>query len=137
MRLLSLLIMISTLILPGYAFAEEEEKEGEEAKKEVAYYSLRPDLVANIKGKRSKFARCAIQLMTTQKERIEDIELHTPALRHELLLLLSEQTGKTLKTQEGKEKFRQDALAAVQSVIEEQTGAPIVENLFFTSFFVQ
>ncbi|MFC1685026.1 flagellar basal body-associated FliL family protein [Pseudomonadota bacterium] len=137
MRLFSLLIVIASLIFSGYAFAEEEEKEGEEAKKEVAYYSLRPDLVANIKGKRSKFARCAIQLMTTQKERIEDIELHTPALRHALLLLLSEQTGKTLKTQEGKEKFRQEALAAVQGVIEEQTGAPIVENLFFTSFFVQ
>lgn len=137
MRLFSLLIVITSLIFSGHAFAEEEEKEGEEVKKEVAYYSLRPDLVANIKGKRSKFARCAIQLMTSQKERIEDIELHTPALRHELLLLLSEQNGKTLKTQEGKEKFRQDALAAVQGVIKAQTGAPIVENLFFTSFFVQ
>lgn len=139
MRLLSLLILVGTLIFSGMAFAEEEAsgEEAKDAKKEVVYYSLKPDLVTNIKGRRSKFARCAIQLMTTQKEHLPDIELHSPALRHELLLLLSEQEGGKLKTQEGKEKFRQDALAAVQNVIKEQTGAPIVENLYFTSFFVQ
>lgn len=135
-RLFSLLILIGSLVFSGGVFAEEEEGE-DEAKKEIAYYSLKPDLVANIKGRRSKFARCAIQLMTTQKERIPDIELHNPALRHELLLLLSEQDGGKLKTQEGKEKFRQDALTAVQTVITEQTGDPIVENLYFTSFYVQ
>jgi flagellar FliL protein len=138
MRLLSLLLLTAILTLSGLAFAEEEAAaEGEQVKKEIAYVLLRPSLVANIKGRKAKFARCEIQFMTTHKERIKEIELHAPALRHELLLMLSEQSGDDLKDQEGKEKFRQAALFAAQRVIEAQVGENLIDDLFFTSFLVQ
>lgn len=139
MRLFPLLLLILSLTIPGLSFAEEEEEavEGEPEKKELAYFLLRPSLVVNIKGRGAKFARIEVQLMTTNKDRIKEIELHVPALRHELLLLLSEETGKKLKTQEGRENFRQQALAAVQQVIEEQVGENLIDDIFFTSFLVQ
>lgn len=133
MRLILLMVLSTLLILPCQAFAEEEE----EAKpKEVAYLSLKPSFVVNITGG-ARFARVDIQVMTNYEEQLESIKLHTPALRHELLLLLSEQNGKALKTTEGREAFRQKALEAVQIVIEEQTGIASIDDLFFTSFFVQ
>ena len=133
MRLFLLLSTLVLLVISPQPFAEDDEEGGV---KEVAYVSLEPSLVANIQG-RAKYARCDIQLMTNDLESLDDIKLHLPAIRHELLLLLSEQDGKILKTPDGKEQFRQQALMAIQKVIKEQTGKESINDLFFTSFFVQ
>ncbi len=136
MRLIPFLILSTLLVLPGQTFAEEEEKTQPEEPKKALYFALKPSLVANITGG-GRYVRADIQIMTSDEAQLENIKLHAPALRHELLLLLSEQKGKALKTPEGKEAFRKKALEAVQAVIEEQTGTASIDNLFFTSFFVQ
>jgi flagellar FliL protein len=131
MRLISLLILASTLLFSGFVIAEEEEA----AKPKTAYFSLKPSLIANVTGK-AKYARCDIQLMV-EEDSMPDVQLHSPAIRHELLLLLAEQKGADLQDPKGKERFRQSALSAVGSVIKTQTGKNSIKDLFFTSFFVQ
>ncbi len=132
-----------TMLLLGiapYVAAEEEDEvkeEGAEVEKmQLAYLSIKPSLVVNIKGG-AKYIRCDIQLMTKDETNIEDIELYAPAIRHELLLLLGDQMGEELKTPEGKEALRQKALAAVAGVVTKHTGKTVIDDLFFTSFFVQ
>jgi flagellar FliL protein len=100
------------------------------------YYELAPSLVANL-GAGGKYVRCEIQLMTRDPERLADIVLHAPAIRHELLMLLSEQDGGTLHAPAGKEALRDRALATVQGLMRELTGHEAIETIFFTAFFVQ
>lgn len=100
------------------------------------YHDLGPALVTNLAAG-GKYLRCDVQLMTENPAALPDIRLHAPAIRHELLMLLSEQDGSTLKTQDGKEQLRKKALEAVRKVMRKQSGKNAVDELFFTAFFVQ
>jgi len=122
------------LMLPCYTYAEEEEEESAPA--QSFYFSIEPSIVANLTSG-AKYCRVDIQVSTQNEEQFENIKLHAPAMRHELLMLLSEQNGKALRTPEGKEAFRKTALTAVQGVIEGLTGVDSVKELYFTGFFVQ
>ena len=103
---------------------------------EVAYFALKPSLVSNLTGG-PKYIRCDVQLMTEQASALPQLALHTPAVRHTLLMLLAGQDGKALKTAGGKETLRGAALKAVQEQLEALTGEPIVADLFFTAYYVK
>ncbi|MCB1866998.1 MAG: flagellar basal body-associated FliL family protein [Gammaproteobacteria bacterium] len=105
-------------------------------KKPFQYYELKPSIVANIQ-KGAKYLRADIQLMTQEEDGVKEIERHAAALRHELFLLISDQEGSTLKDSKGKEEFRKSALKALQKVMLDISGKELVEELFFSSFFVQ
>jgi flagellar FliL protein len=134
MRLFSLLLL-SAALLVSVNIAAASETKGEE-KAPPLYYKLSPSLIANVHGKAS-YVRCNVQLMTRDEEHLEKITHHTPALRHELLLLLGDQDGQKLKATKGKEKLRKAALRGVRKTMKSITGDPMVEDLYFTSYFVQ
>jgi len=121
-------------LLAGVAAAAEEEPAAPLA--EPNYLELKPSIVANLNGG-PQYIRCDVQLMTPEKEHLDEITLHAPALRHEILLRLPEVDGRKLATHAGKEAFRRELLAALQDVLERETGSPLVEELYFTSFYVQ
>ena len=125
-------ILFAMLVLAASASAAEEEQ----APTEIAYYALKPSFVSNLSGG-PKYIRCDIQLMTEQASEIPKIELHTPALRHDILMLIGGQDGNQLKTRQGKEDLRQTALASVRSRLEEMTGKAIVNDLYFTAYYVK
>ena len=123
------------LALPAFSAGEDPEEESEQ-KKPLQYYELKPSIVANMQNG-AKYLRADIQLMTRDEESLEQIEHHAAALRHELFMLISEQEGSQLKDPKGKESFRKSALKALQKVMQTLTGQEMVEDLFFSSFFVQ
>jgi len=129
------LLVLLLLLLPALAWAAEEDGEDQE-KVQVEYLKLSPSLVVNVQ-QGARYVRCDVQLMTRKPEALERMKLHAPAIRHELLLLLSDQKGSELKQPKGKETLRKQALKAVRKVLQELTGEPLVDDLFFTSFFVQ
>ncbi len=133
MRLVSLLFLSVALMASGSVPSAEGK---EEKKASPLYYKLSPSLIANVHGK-SSYVRCNIQLMTRNEEHLEKITHHTPALRNELLLLLGDQDGQKLKGSKGKEKLRKAALKGVRKTMASITGDPMVEDLYFTSYFVQ
>jgi len=130
---LTLLTLLLALHGPLAAFASgAEDKDGPG----YFYHSLSPALVTNLAAG-GKYLRCDVQLMSEDAAALPDVQLHAPALRHELLMLLSEQDGTKLKTPDGREQLRKEALEAVRKVMREQTGKNTVDDLFFTAFFVQ
>ncbi|MCF6355541.1 MAG: flagellar basal body-associated FliL family protein [Candidatus Polarisedimenticolaceae bacterium] len=131
MRLALYTLLSIMLVLPCYSYAEEDETPAK-----PSYFSLKPSIVVNLRSG-GKFARIDIQIMTLDEEQLENIKLHAPAIRHALILLLSDQDGKKLKTPDGKEVFRKAALSAAQGAIKELTGVDSINELYFTSFFVQ
>ncbi len=124
--LLGLLSILGTLAVAG-------EKD---SAPEIAYYALEPALITNVKGK-LQYVKVEVQLMTERPDKLGDIELNAPAIRHTLLMLLTEQDGDTLRTPVGKETLRKTALESVRNTLKELTGKKLVEELYFTAFFVQ
>lgn len=131
-RLLLVLTIAGLAANPVLASDEEEE----EAPVEVGYFALKPSIVSNLSGG-PKYIRCDIQFMTKYASEIPRIELHAPALRHAILMLIAGRDGKQLQTREGKESLRKAALEASQTQLEELTGKPLVNDLYFTAYYVK
>ena len=133
MRKLVAFFTLCLLLLTGFAVQAEEEPV-EHAP--PAFYQLTPSIVSNVTGG-PRFLRCDVQILAVDKDAITDLETHAPALRHEFLMLLTGYDGKLLKTNEGKEKLRTDAVAAFQKIMKEMTGKELVKDVFFSSFYVR
>lgn len=132
----SLFATLALLALSGASTLTAAADEEEKPPVDVGYYALKPSIVSNLSGG-PKYIRCDIQLMTEQAAEIPKLELHSAALRHAILMLIAGQDGKQLQTREGKEGLRKEALQAMQTQLEELTGKPIVNDLYFTAYYVK
>jgi len=102
------------------------------------FIPLNPPIVVNIMdGQHIRHMQVIIEIKLVKPEDSSKIDLHKGPIRHELILLLSSQDAGTISTAQGKEKLRKDALEAVQKVLQELEGDPIVEALYFTNFIIQ
>jgi len=130
-------LLLVALLCPAMAAAKQQAPEP--AAGGLQYVALDPALVSNLKaeGKKARFVRCEIRLMSEQPGATEQIGLHAPPLRHALLLLLAEQDAQAMQTPEGKDGLRRTALETVRAVLQDKTGQPWVDDLYFTSFYVQ
>lgn len=126
---------------------EEPEKPKKKKKKDehaVASYILigepgKPLLVNLADTSEADFLQVEVQLLTSSPELEAKVKAHMPALRHALLTLFSQQKSPELKTAQGREQLRQQALAEVRKVLEKQAeiDPDEVEDLLFTSFIMQ
>ncbi len=102
------------------------------------YVEFKPPFVVNVNdGEEVHHMQVDIQVKLASPEAAALIEEHQPAIRHALVLLLSGQEVKEVRTVQGKEKLRQEALEAVQKVLEENAGTPGIEALYFTGLIIQ
>ncbi|MCP4386978.1 MAG: hypothetical protein GY802_01670, partial [Gammaproteobacteria bacterium] len=96
------LILCSMLFMLGFgqAFAAEEAEEAEEAtSKTSAYVSLGDPMVLNLSGgKRLTFLQISADVLISDEDSESTIKTHIPAIRHSLIMLLSEQNAKDIKS---------------------------------------
>ncbi|MFO1388002.1 flagellar basal body-associated FliL family protein [Cellvibrio sp.] len=154
--------IVSKMMGSKHASEEEASSESSEAAEVVApaiYYPLKPNFTVNydVNG-RQRFLQTEITLMYRDAEILKTLELHMPAVRNGLVMLLSSQVFDELQTAEGKEKLRAAALKTVQEIIakEEAAGSekdkesekddekskakktpPNIEQVLFTQFVMQ
>ncbi|MGE0080594.1 MAG: flagellar basal body-associated protein FliL [Thiohalomonadaceae bacterium] len=134
-RLAFLLLFASTLVQAVPSVSGGSENAG------PAYLALEP-FVVNLKdGPRVRFMQVKMQVMASDPKVQEAVTLHMPAVRDRLIMLFAHQDAAALRTLEGREVLRQEALAAVQAVVAEvitTTGEPAaVEAVYFTDFVIQ
>lgn len=136
MRFVTLLLSV-VLVFSTPLISAAERNEGDTGTPPaMAYFELSPSIVVNVKG-RAKYLRCDVQLMTRDEAKLSAISLHAAALRHELILLLSDQQGNEIRTTKGKEKMRKLALKALRKVMKDLVDDESIDNLFFTTYLVQ
>ncbi len=124
--------LLVLLLSTGLKAAEED------TPAEAKYYKLRPDLVANLQSRgRSHFLMLTAQVMSRGPEGIKQAQYHLPALRHQILLLMGDQSYSTLKTLKGKKKLQGDILAIIQEILTEETGESQIEAVYFTDFVIE
>ena len=115
--------------------AEEQEAM---AKMPAIYFPLKPPIIVNFQARgRQRFLQAEVTLMAREDDVIEAVELHMPMIRNSLVLLFGGQIYAELQTEEGKELMRQQALAALQEIMDKEIGKPGIEKLLFTNFVMQ
>ena len=132
LKALTTALLLSAL-LPA-AHAEEEEAPPPQAQ----YVELKPSFVGTLgSGPRIQYLKADVALRTDDPAAVEQLTYHDPLIRNALVFLFSAQLPENLSTLESKETLRADALAAVQQVLEEEAGDPLVDDLLFTNLIVQ
>jgi flagellar protein FliL len=120
----------------------KKDKKSKKSKKPAApaiYVKLDPALVVNFESEGvTRFLQVAVEIATRDPLVAEELKLHEPVIRNDLLLLLANQQRATISTREGKEQLRSQALEAVRKVLDnEGSDGKKVEALYFTSFVMQ
>lgn len=102
------------------------------------FIPLNPPIIVNIMdGDKIRHMQVIIEIKLVDPSNGAKVDLHKGPIRHELILLLSSQDAATISSALGKEQLRKDALTAIQKVMQELEGAPIIEALYFTNFIIQ
>lgn len=117
-------------------------KKSKKAKKPALpaiYVKLDPALVVNSEdGGMMRFLQVGVEMSTRDPLTADALKTHEPVIRNDLLLLISSTPLAEVKTREGKDKLRGEALKVVQSIIDNEGGSGNkVESIFFTSFVMQ
>jgi len=84
-----------------------------------------------------KYLMIDVSASTKEEEAVAALKQHMPVIRDKLLTLFGEQKAAELKTADAKEKLRGEALACIQSVMEERYGSTGVDEVLFTRFVMQ
>ena len=148
---LVILIVIALLVLGGagaglYAAFGPKHAPGDKAaaaqatekKKPELYLPLDPAFVVNFRDDQSaRYLQVGVTLMSHEQSALDAAKDAQPVIRNQLLLLFSGQSYQNLVDAAGKEKLQAQALAAVQKIVDERTGKPGIDALYFTSFVMQ
>lgn len=133
-----LLLVLLLLFAP---LAQAAEDEAAPKKKEPAYVPIgEKPLVLNLTGgKRGRltFLQVAADVLVKDDEAKAAVEQHIPAIRHQVILTLSEQKADDLKTPATREKIRQQLTNQVRDLVEQLTDNNDVDEVLFTTFLVQ
>ena len=134
-------------LVPLLAQAKSAQEKAEEGGPGFEYIEMTPAFVVNFGTTgRIGYLKTDVSLRVSAQA-ADAVELHMPALRHELIMLLSSQSAEALAAPEQREALRLAALEAVRKVIAAAAGSPPavgdagaqtgVQDLLFTSFILQ
>lgn len=121
-----------------FAFAGDDDANKVAAPLPAQYHAMTPAFVVNLAdGDSTRYLQADLQLMTRDAETLAALQLHDPAIRNRLLLLLGSQSSAALETRAGKETLQKQALAEVRAVLKAEKAANKVDALYFTSLVTQ
>lgn len=130
----ALMMLLLALSLPALAVAQETDK----TVPKVSYVTLVPAFVGNFgNGPRMKFYKADLSLRVPNAEAEAKVKHHEPLIRNQLVMLFSQQTEESMSAPGAREALRAEALKQVQSVLAQEEGQPLVEDLLFNNLIVQ
>ncbi len=111
--------------------ADEEDEEGEEDAEEVGieaapaiYYTMTPNFTVNFSvDGRQRYLQAEITLMYRNPEVDSLLLLHMPAIRNQLVMLLSTKSFDELQNPDSREKLKVESLQAIQSILDKENAA--------------
>lgn len=124
--------IVSLLVLSPLGQAVAESSGG------TPYFEIPDPFVVNIDGEDPiTFLQVNAQLKTPDRKLKAKLQEHLPAIRHTMIMLLSEQDVTTIRSMQGKKNLRKLAVKELQTVLKDQIGQPAIDNVYFTGFIIQ
>ncbi len=131
LRILAVII-VSQLIPFGIANASGGGEGGEGAS---AYEYVEP-LTVNLRGGEQQYLQVSITLKLAKPEASAKVKLHMPAIRNNMIYLLSEKSADEISNMQGKQRLLVESKAAVNRAIGLE-AAEGVSDVLFETFIIQ
>lgn len=134
-----LVAIVLLACLPGLGQASGGGEEEKAPTHPFQYIELKPGLTVSFgTSGRVGYLKAGISLRVANAA-APAVELHMPAIRHELIMLFSRQTPEVLTAPDKQEALRTEALELMRKLLGEaaQVKPEEVEDLLFTEFFTQ
>ncbi|HBC58565.1 MAG TPA: hypothetical protein DCZ03_15510 [Gammaproteobacteria bacterium] len=118
---------------------EEEEEEGDvQETREPIFIPMRPALIVNFPDDGEiRYLQLTLDFKAYDPAVVATLDTYKPVIRNNLVILLSNKGYEDLVTAKGKEKIRDEITEAVQEILEESTGDPGIDSVYFTEFVIQ
>jgi flagellar FliL protein len=100
-----------------------------------AYEYVEP-LTVNLSGGQQQYLQVSITLKLAKPEASGNIKLHMPAIRNNMIYLLSEKTAEEISNMEGKQRLLVESRDAVNKAIGLEAAEGVADVLFET-FIIQ
>ncbi len=131
-----LILLISLLLLPLLAVANSEEKKPDEsAGPVIEYVEFKPKLTVNL-AEPKKYLLLNLQMLVEGAEHVEKVKKLMPALRHEMIMMLSGMHVADLQTMEQREALRVKVKATLTELLTKLKNSDGFRDVFFSEFLV-
>jgi flagellar protein FliL len=102
------------------------------------YVALQPEFVVNYGSDRKvRYLKATISLRVSDASAETQVNHHSDAIRHEIILALSRQSANEIMDPENKIQLRKEISASIQKILKVETGMKLVTDLLFTDWIVQ
>lgn len=102
------------------------------------YLPLDPPFVVNFTHLGTlRYLQISLEIMYHDQELLDRVEERMPAIRNDLILLLSNQEYDKLNSLAGKEQIRDELMLAINNLILEDDEARDSGEIYFTNFVMQ
>jgi flagellar FliL protein len=103
-----------------------------------AFFAIDTPFVVNLAGKDTlTYLQVNVQLKLKKPEYRAQLQSQMPAIQHTMMMLLSDQTIKSINSVQGKQALRETALKSLQELCQKLIGNPAIDDIYFTGFVIQ
>ncbi|NOQ81661.1 MAG: flagellar basal body protein FliL [Methylophaga sp.] len=133
----------AAMFLGGDEASPDETSEAEAApavKQTPIYFAVEKPLVVNFSDQSEgavSYLQVKLKVMARDQTTIDAFTLHTPAIQHELLMLLLGQKYDDLSTTTGTKALQQQTLKTINEVLKAEKHQGELEAVYFTSLIMQ
>lgn len=102
------------------------------------YFGLEPDIITNYTSETNKigFISVSVEFMLADNDGLDIIEKHEPLIRDKIISLLGQQSPQHLRSLTGREEIRKVIQNEVNTLLQQETGKGVIENLLFTKYLL-
>lgn len=126
--LAALILLLLLALAAGPAAAEDSNSR----------YVTLDGLVVNLEDPGSaRYLQTTIELEAASQDDADRVRDHMPAVRDRLIHVLGGREPDQVRRSDGREALREEALVELQEMLEELTGEPLIEALYFSNFIIQ
>lgn len=124
------------------AASEDKETAAAEAeapvKPKALYVPMQPAFVMNYQvNNRQRYLQVGVMLLVRDEATVKAVETHMPVMRNRMVMLFSGESFEELQGDAGRAKLQEKALAALQEIMQKETGNPGIEQVLFSDFVMQ
>jgi len=132
-------LLYFSLIFSAAAFAAEDAAEAEEEKEPLRYYQISPNIMTFYQntGRKMGYIVVQVQVVVRGDENLEIVETHLPLMQDTLIDFFNSQDKDTVKDLTQRETLRTQATERIATVLKDEVGKDVVENVLFTQYVFQ
>lgn len=130
----------AAFLLGGDSDEAEVAEEVKPTKAPPIYHAVEKAFIVNFNTQSNNavnYLQIKLKVMARDQAAIDAFILHTPAVKHELLMLFFSQNYDALNTREGTDALRQQTLETINAILSKENHSELLEAVYFTSLIMQ